>query len=83
MHLDLNKILRSRGLRVSLAGAVVFVIGLASLLVLPVGLAIILILGGGMFVWGGFLWTIFSFYTTPPPDDEQAAPAPPRSRAAR
>ena len=63
MNTGLGKILRSRGLRVSLAGAVLFFAGLGALAFLPKALAVLAILVGGMIVWGGFLWTIFGYYS--------------------
>jgi len=55
-------ILQSPGLRVSIAGAVVFAFGLVSLLVLPVVIGLVAILAGGLAVWGGFIQTLFSYY---------------------
>jgi hypothetical protein len=55
-------LLQTPGLRVSLAGAVVFAFGLISLLVLPVVIGLAAILLGGLAVWGGFIMTLFSYY---------------------
>ena len=55
-------LLQSSGLRVSLAGAVVFAFGLISLIVLPVVIGLVALLVGGFAVWGGFIWTLFSYY---------------------
>ena len=63
MRIALGKILRARGLRVSLGGAVLFFAGLGALAFLPKALAVLAILAGGMLVWGGFLWTIFGYYS--------------------
>lgn len=54
--------LRSRGLRLSLAGGVLFFAGAASFLVLPDFVGAVAMLLGGAAVWGGFLWTLFSYY---------------------
>ena len=56
------------GLRLSLIGAVVFLFGLLSLIVLPMAIGMLAILIGGFAVWGGFIWTLFSYYgpTSPP-----------------
>jgi hypothetical protein len=58
-----------RGFKVSLTGAVIFLIGMLLLFVMPVALPIALILFGGVLVWGGFLWTLFGRYfrQQPPP----------------
>jgi hypothetical protein len=56
-----------RGFKVSLTGAVIFLIGMLLLFVMPVGLPIALILIGGVLVWGGFLWTLFGRYFRQPP----------------
>ena len=59
--------LRSRGLRLSLAGAVIFLISVIGLIFLPDRLAVIGMLVGGMGVWIGFIWTIFTYYSASPP----------------
>jgi hypothetical protein len=59
-------ILRHPGLRLSMAGAVVFLASLISLLFLPLAPSVLGMLAGGMGVWGGFIWTILSFYTSSP-----------------
>ena len=58
--------LHHRGLRISAVGAVVFIASLLSLLVLPPAVSIIGLLAGGLAVWGGFIWTLFSYYGQPP-----------------
>jgi len=67
----LSTALRSPGLRVSLAGAAVFLVSAASLIVLPNALAVLGMLIGSLGVWGGFVWTLFSYYapTSHPPSD--------------
>ena len=67
----LSTALRSPGLRVSLAGAAVFLVSAASLIVLPNAVAVLGMLAGGLGVWGGFVWTLFSYYapTSRPPSD--------------
>jgi len=52
----------SKGLRVSVAGAVIFLPSLISLLFLPPVISIVGMLGGGMLVWSGFMVTLFAFY---------------------
>jgi hypothetical protein len=52
------------GLRLSAIGGVVFLAGVLSILVLPPVLSVAIIIGGGMGVWGGFLWTLFAWYST-------------------
>ncbi len=52
----------SKGLRVSVAGAVIFLPSLISLLFLPPVISIVGMLGGGMLVWSGFMMTLFAFY---------------------
>jgi hypothetical protein len=54
--------LQSPGLRVSLIGTIVFALGLISLLFLPLVVSLIGLLAGGFAVWGGFIWTLFSYY---------------------
>ena len=57
--------LYTRGLRISLAGAVIFLAGISSLVVLPDLVAVIGMTLGGTLVFAGFVWTIFSYYTQP------------------
>ena len=67
-------ILASRGLRLSLAGAVVFAFGLLALIVLPLYVALAALLIGGLGVWGGFIQTLFTYYgpgAAPPADPER------------
>lgn len=54
--------LKSPGLRVSLAGAVLFLLSAVALLFLPKALAAAGLVAGGLAVWGGFVWTLFSYY---------------------
>ena len=62
---------RSVGLRISLIGAAVFLVSVTSLIFLPNTLPVLGMLAGGMGVWAGFVWTIFSYYapTSRPPSD--------------
>ena len=54
--------LNSPGLRVSLVGAVLFTIGMLGLLFLPLAISLFAIIVGGLAVWGGFIWTLFTYY---------------------
>ena len=58
--------LRHRGLRLSAAGAAVFLTSLVSLLFLPGLVAAAGMLVGGLCVWAGFIWTLLVYYTQPP-----------------
>jgi hypothetical protein len=58
-------VLRSRSLRLSLFGAAIFLISIVSLIFLPDGPPIVGMIVGGMCVWIGFIWTIFSWYSHP------------------
>jgi len=63
--------LNTPGLRLSLIGGIIFALGLVALIFLPAVVGLLGLLIGGFAVWGGFLWTIFSYYgpgTTPPAD---------------
>ena len=63
--------LQSRGLRISLVGAVIFLISVVALIVLPDGIPVFTMLAGGILVWTGFMVTIFNYYTSapkPPPE---------------
>lgn len=55
--------LSSPGLRLSLYGGVVFLIGVVSLLFLPWGIPAAAMFVGGVAVWAGFLQTILHYYT--------------------
>lgn len=58
----------------SLIGAVVFFVGLIGLLFLPLAIALAALVIGGFAVWGGFIWTLFSYYgpaNEPPPVDSK------------
>ena len=57
------------GLRLSAIGGVIFLAGLLTLLFLPAAVSVVVILAGGLAVWGGFLWTLFSWYVPPPSED--------------
>lgn len=54
--------LQTPGLRMSLIGAAVFFFGLIGLLFLPLAIALTALVVGGFAVWGGFIWTLFSYY---------------------
>ena len=63
--------LRSRGLRLSLFGALVFLLSVTALIFLPNGGPVVGMLAGGMCVWTGFIWTLLGYYgaTPKPPRD--------------
>ena len=42
-----------------------FIASLISLLFLPPAISIVGLLAGGLAVWGGFIWTLFSYYGQP------------------
>ena len=54
---------KSKGLRVSLAGGLIFFPSVVGLLFLPALLATAGMLTGGMLVWSGFIMTLYSFYS--------------------
>ncbi len=54
--------LKHPGLKLSGVGLIVFLISALSLIVLPHVIGVIGMLVGGMGVWGGFIWTLFSWY---------------------
>jgi hypothetical protein len=58
------------GLRLSAIGGVVFLAGILTLFFLPAAVSVFVMIGGGMGVWGGFLWTIFSWYVPPSENGE-------------
>jgi hypothetical protein len=58
------------GLRLSAIGGVIFLAGLLTLLFLPAAVSVFVMIVGGMGVWGGFLWTIFSWYVPPSENGE-------------
>ena len=59
------------GLRLSLVGAAVFLFGIVCLIFLPATIAVTAMLIGGVAAWGGFIWTLLSWYLS--------APSPPSS----
>ena len=54
---------KSKGLRISLVGGLIFVPSAIALLVVPPLLATLGMVAGGMLVWGGLISTLFSFYS--------------------
>ena len=54
------------GLRLSLAGGGLFLVGMAGLLFLPPVLYFSAILIGATLVWGGFFWTLLDWYRSTP-----------------
>ena len=57
--------LQSPGMRLAAFGAILFLLSTAALLAfMPKGPAALGMLIGGMCVWFGFIWTIFSFYAS-------------------
>jgi len=54
---------RSNGLRISVAGVVIFLPSALSLLFLPPLISTLGILLGGLLVWSGFIMTLFNFYS--------------------
>ncbi len=56
---------KQKGLRLSIVGAVVFLLSLPLLVVLPSVVGVVGLLAGGFMVWGGLLWTIFGYYSGP------------------
>ncbi|HXH21363.1 MAG TPA: hypothetical protein VNN10_04980 [Dehalococcoidia bacterium] len=56
---------KHKGLRLSLIGALVFLISISLLLVLPDLVPAVGMLLGGALVWGGLIWTLFGYYTSP------------------
>jgi hypothetical protein len=67
---------KHKGLRLSLVGALIFVVSLAGLLVLPDLAPALGMLAGGALVWGGLIWTLFGYYGSP--DDPLPGPPPTR-----
>jgi hypothetical protein len=61
--------LQHPGLRLSIVGFAVLLLGAATLAVSNLA-AIVLMLAGGMGVWTGFVWTLFKLYTAKPPEPE-------------
>jgi hypothetical protein len=60
--------LKHPGLKLSGIGLIVFLLSALSLIVLPHILGVIGMLAGGMGVWSGFIWTLFSWYVPPSTD---------------
>ena len=58
------------GLRLSAIGGVIFLAGILTLLFLPAAVSVFVMIAGGMGVWGGFLWTLFSWYVPPSENGE-------------
>jgi hypothetical protein len=57
-------------LRLSVSGAVIFLVSIVALIFLPNAVPIAGILLGGMLVWIGFIWTLLSYYVgTKPPSE--------------
>jgi hypothetical protein len=63
------ELLATPGLKTSLIGGAIFFLGMLSLLFLPLLVPVVAMIVGGALVWGGFIWTIFSYYAVP---DENA-----------
>jgi hypothetical protein len=61
--------LKHTGLKLSGIGLVVFLVSALSLIVLPHVIAVVGMLAGGMGVWSGFIWTLFSWYLPPPANE--------------
>jgi hypothetical protein len=61
-----SPVLHASGFRLSLAGGVVFLVGLIGLVVLPDVLPAVVMMAGGIAVWVGFIWTLLSFYLPGP-----------------
>ena len=57
---------KSKGLRISVIGAVIFLVSLVSLIFLPNLIPMIGMMAGGMLVWAGFISTIFGYYSGGP-----------------
>jgi hypothetical protein len=62
-------VLNSRGLRLSLSGAVLVTVSMMALLVLPGAIAGGGMLVGAMAVIGGFIWTMAEYHSAPDNDD--------------
>jgi hypothetical protein len=59
----------SPGLRLAVAGLIVFFAGAAALLVSNLA-GSVLMLAGGLGVWSGFIWTLIGYYVSPRPPGE-------------
>jgi hypothetical protein len=64
-------VLNSRGLRLSVVGAVLVVLGMLSLLLLPGAIGGAAMMIGAVAVIGGFAWTITEYYASPPDSNDQ------------
>jgi len=62
------------GLRLSAIGGVVFIASLTTLLFAPPAVSVAAMIVGGMGVWSGFLWTLFSWYSPPSENGDGAGP---------
>ena len=55
---------RHPGLRISVIGGLIFVLGVILMLAVSDFVATFVMLIGGVAVWGGLMWTIFGFYAS-------------------
>jgi hypothetical protein len=57
-------VLRSKGLRLSIAGIIIFLASTAALAVAAFanGISLAGMMVGGTMVWGGFIWTLVQWY---------------------
>jgi hypothetical protein len=55
------------GMRLAIAGCLMFVLGALSLVLLPPAIGIVVMAVGGTAVWVGFLWTLYTWYSHQPP----------------
>jgi hypothetical protein len=63
-----GSLLKSKGLRLSVAGALVVAICMPALIVVPDLVPGLIMMAGGLAVIGGFIWTLTEFYF--PPTDQ-------------
>jgi len=61
--------LKHPGLKLAGIGLIVFMISVLSLIMLPRIIGVIGMLAGGMGVWSGFIWTLFSWYLPSAPPE--------------
>jgi multisubunit Na+/H+ antiporter MnhG subunit len=64
-------VLQSRGLRLSVIGAVFVAVGMMALVFMPDVLPALVMMAGGVAVIGGFMWTLAEYYLSPPPPPEE------------